>query len=154
VSRETSVNLGESAVVGFHFGSRRLASTKSLRETLQEVIPVKQEQLVKLRAEHGDTVVGDVKVENILGGMRGIKAMLWEASVLDPNEGIRFHGLTIPDCQRLLPPAPGGKEMSAESMLWLLLTGKVPTPDQSRELSRELAEKGDLPPFIENLIDS
>jgi len=44
--------------------------------------------------------------------------------------------------------------MSAESMLWLLLTGKVPTPDQSRELSRELAEKGDLPPFIENLIDS
>ena len=91
---------------------------KTLRETLQEVIPAKQEQLRKLvrillclycllshpsiqKLEHGQSVVGDVKVlysmlcfrnteqtkvENIIGGMRGLKAMLWEASVLDPVE--------------------------------------------------------------------
>ncbi|KAJ7097993.1 citrate synthase [Mycena belliarum] len=133
---------------------KRFASTKSLKETLQEVIPRKQEQLKKLKAEHSQTVVGDVKVENIIGGMRGIKAMLWEASVLDPNEGIRFHGLSIPDCQKVLPTAPGGKEIIAESMLWLLLTGQVPTEAQTRQLSLELAEKGDLPPFVEKLIDS
>jgi citrate synthase len=69
-------------------------------------------------------------------------------------QGIRFHGLTISDCQALLPPAPGGKEIIAESMLWLLLTGQVPTEAQTRELSRELAEKGDLPSFVEKLIDS
>jgi citrate synthase len=99
--------------------------------------------------------------------------MLWDASVLDPNEvsnsshtvllsifmhlylqGIRFHGLTIPDCQASLPSAPGGKEMTAESMLWLLLTGQVPSEAQTRVLSRELAEKGNLPPFVEKLIDS
>ncbi|KAJ7343554.1 citrate synthase-like protein [Mycena albidolilacea] len=134
--------------------SHRFASTKSLKETLQEVIPGKQAQLKKLKAEHAQTVVGDVKVENIIGGMRGIKAMLWEASVLDPNEGIRFHGLSIPDVQKVLPAAPGGKEIIAESMLWLLLTGQVPTEAQTRQLSRELAEKGDLPPFVEKLIDS
>ncbi|KAI0318627.1 citrate synthase-like protein, partial [Amylostereum chailletii] len=104
--------------------NRRLASTKSLKETLQEIIPAKQEQLKKLKAEHSQTVIGDVKVENIIGGMRGLKSMLWEASVLDPNEGIRFHGLSIPDCQKQLPAAPGGKEIIAESMLWLLLTGQ------------------------------
>jgi citrate synthase len=98
--------------------------------------------------------------------------MLWDASVLDPDEvsysntcyylslmhlylqGIRFHGLTIPDCQASLPSAPGGKEMTAESMLWLLLTGQVPSEAQTRVLSRELAEKGDLPLFVEKLIDS
>ncbi|KAG6878714.1 hypothetical protein C0993_011529 [Termitomyces sp. T159_Od127] len=133
---------------------RRLASTKSLRETLEEVIPAKQEQLKRLKAEHGQTVVGDVKVENIIGGMRGLKAMLWDASVLDPIEGIRFHGLSIPDCQKVLPPAAGGKEIIAESMLWLLLTGKVPTVEQTRQLSRELAEKGELPTYVENLLDS
>ncbi|KAJ7172555.1 citrate synthase [Mycena filopes] len=137
-----------------NFGTPTEFPEQSLRETLREVIPAKQEQLKKLKAEHSQTVVGDVKVENIIGGMRGIKAMLWEASVLDPNEGIRFHGLSIPDCQKVLPPAPGGKEIIAESMLWLLLTGKVPTEAQTRELSRELAEKGDLPPFVEKLIDS
>lgn len=133
----------------------RQASTKSsLRQVLEEVVPIKQQRLKQLKAEHGQAVIGDVKVENVLGGMRGIKAMLWEASVLDPNEGIRFHGMTIPECQKLLPPAPGGKEMTAESMLWLLMTGRVPTPEQSRELSRELAEKGELPVHVQHLIDS
>ncbi|KAH9079484.1 citrate synthase [Lactarius deliciosus] len=133
--------------------TQRFASTKTLKETLQEVIPVKQEQLKSLKAKHSQTVIGDVKVENIIGGMRGLKSMLWEASVLDPNEGIRFHGLSIPDCQRQLPAAPGGKEIIAESMLWLLLTGKVPTEAETRQLSRELAEKGDLPTYVEKLID-
>jgi citrate synthase len=99
--------------------------------------------------------------------------MLWEASVLDPLEvrisaeltlasvlillhqqGIRFHGMTIKECQASLPPAPGGKEMIAESMLWLLLTGHVPNEAQTRQLSHELAEKGRLPPFVEKLVDS
>ena len=95
--------------------------------------------------------------------------MLWESSVLDPNEvrlfdlsgylakictqGIRFHGLSIPDCQKQLPAAPGGKEIIAESMIWLLLTGKVPTEAETRQLSCELAEKGDLPTYVEKLID-
>jgi citrate synthase len=69
-------------------------------------------------------------------------------------KGIRFHGLTIPDCQKVLPPAPGGKEMTAESMLWLLLTGRVPSSSESYQLSAELAEKGELPAFVEKLIDS
>lgn len=69
-------------------------------------------------------------------------------------KGIRFHGLTIPDCQKVLPPVPGGKEMTAESMLWLLLTGRVPSPNESYQLSAELAEKGELPTFVEKLLDS
>jgi citrate synthase len=62
--------------------------------------------------------------------------------------------MTIPDCQATLPPAPGGKEIIAESMLWLLLTGKVPTLEETRQFSRELAEKGELPAFVENVVDS
>ena len=96
--------------------------------------------------------------------------MLWDASVLDPIEvfifckvlslshcvcqGIRFHGFSIPECQKVLPPAPGGKEIIPESMLWLLLTGKVPTKEQTVALSKELAERGALPKFIESLVDS
>ena len=43
--------------------------------------------------------------------------------------------------------------MIPESMLWLLLTGKVPTAEQTKLLSQELAEKGDLPKEIEKLVD-
>ncbi|KAF8509284.1 citrate synthase-like protein [Gautieria morchelliformis] len=86
--------------------------------------------------------------------MRGLKAMLWEASVLDPNEGIRFHGRSITDCKKQLPAAKGGKEIILESMLWLLLTGKVPSEQQTRDFSRQLAERGELPQYAEKIIDS
>ncbi|CAE6496940.1 unnamed protein product, partial [Rhizoctonia solani] len=134
--------------------SVRYASTKSLKETLQEVIPAKQAQINELRTKHAGVKVGDVKIENIIGGMRGLKAMLWEGSVLDPNEGIRFHGLSISDCQKVLPPAQGGKEIISESMLWLLLTGQIPSHEQVRDLSRSLAERGELPDHVAKLVDA
>ncbi|KAI0345418.1 citrate synthase [Trametopsis cervina] len=136
------------------WSSRRLVSTKTIREALEEVIPAKQAQLKTLKTEHGSAVLGDIKVEHLIGGMRGLKSMLWDASVLDPNEGIRFHGLSIPDCQKQLPAAAGGKEIIAESMLWLLLTGKVPTEAETRQFSRQLAEQGELPDHVVKLLDS
>ena len=43
---------------------------------------------------------------------------------------IRFRGYTIPECQELLPKAPGGEEPLPEGLFWLLLTGDVPTDAQ------------------------
>ncbi|PWW73677.1 citrate synthase [Tuber magnatum] len=136
---------------------QRNASTlaqKDLKETLKEVIPVKREMLKKLKAEHGEKVLGEVKVENAIGGMRGIKGMLWEGSVLDADEGIRFHGKTIKDCQKVLPKGTSGEEMLPEGMFWLLLTGQVPTVEQVRGLSRTLAENAELPGFVKKMLDN
>lgn len=41
------------------------------------------------------------------------------------SQGIRFRGLSIPECQKLLPAAKPGGEPLPEGLLWLLLTGKV-----------------------------
>ncbi|KAA8904968.1 citrate synthase-like protein [Sphaerosporella brunnea] len=129
-------------------------STKDLKETLKEVIPGKREQLQKLKAEHGSKALGQVTVEQAIGGMRGVKSMLWEGSVLDANEGIRFHGKTIKDCQQVLPKGLSGQEMLPEGMFWLLLTGQVPSTEQVRGLSRTLAENAGLPAFVEKLLDN
>ena len=80
--------------------------------------------------------------------------MVWEGSVLDANEGIRFHGKTIKDCQNELPKGTSGTEMLPEAMFWLLLTGEVPTTSQVRVFSRELAEKAALPDFVNTLLDN
>ena len=40
-------------------------------------------------------------------------------------QGIRFRGLSIPECQKLLPAAKPDGEPLPEGLLWLLLTGKV-----------------------------
>lgn len=117
------------------------------------MIPEKRELLKQVK-ERGEEVIGEVKINNVIGGMRGLKSMVWEGSVLDPNEGIRFHGRTIKDCQRELPKGTSGTEMLPEAMFWLLLTGKVPSTTQVRAFSKELAEKSHLPQHILDLIKS
>jgi citrate synthase len=46
------------------------SSQKDLKESLKDVIPAKRKQLEKLKAEHGQKVLCEVKVENAIGGMR------------------------------------------------------------------------------------
>jgi hypothetical protein len=71
----------------------------------------------------------------------------------DSEEGIRFRGKTIPECQQLLPKAPGGSEPLPEGLFWLLLTGEVPTPEQVAELSKDWAARAAIPEFVEELLD-
>ena len=69
--------------------------------------------------------------------MRGIKGLVYETSVLDANEGIRFRGKTITECQEQLPKAKGGEEPLPEGLFWLLVTSQVPTQQQVRNSRRK-----------------
>jgi len=135
--------------------SRSYSSTSepTLKETLKSKIPEKRELLKQVKS-HADKTIGEVKVASVVGGMRGLKSMIWEGSVLDANEGIRFHGKTITDCQEALPKGKTGTEMLPEAMFWLLLTGDVPSQSQVRVLSRELAEKAQIPKFVGQMLDN
>jgi len=130
------------------------APQEDLHAQLQELIPEQQERLKKLKSEYGKVSVGDVTVDMVIGGMRGIKGMLWNTSLLDPDEGIRFRGYTIPECQNVLPAAIFGGEPLPEGMLWLLLTGKVPTMEQVSALAKELQSRAKVPDHAFKVIDS
>ena len=129
----------------------------TLKETLTAQIPQKQEELKQLKADHGSKVLGEVTVDQCIGGGRGVRCMLWETSLLDAAEGIRFRGYTIPECQELLPtfkgPAGDG-EPTPEAILWLLLTGEIPTKEQCDGLTAELFERSALPAHATQLLDS
>ena len=80
--------------------------------------------------------------------MRGIKGLVCETSVLDPNEGIEFRNYTIPQCQELLPKAEGGEQPLPEGIFWLLLTGEIPDKAQVDEISREWVSRAELPQHV------
>ncbi|KAJ5506291.1 Citrate synthase-like core [Penicillium expansum] len=129
------------------------SKVKSLKDTFADNLPAEIEKVKKLRKEHGSKVIGEVTLDQAYGGARGIKSLVWEGSVLDSEEGIRFRGYTIPECQKLLPKAPGGEEPLPEGLFWLLLTGEIPSEQQVRNLSAEWAARSDVPKFVEELID-
>jgi len=133
-------------------------STKTLKERVTELLPEKQDDIRKLNQEHGDKVLGTCTVSQAIGGMRSVKCMVWETSLLDANEGIRFRGYTIPELQKLLPTAEDGmigkKEPIPEGLLWLLMTGEIPTEAEVRQLTQELHARAELPDHVEPLIRS
>ena len=47
---------------------------------------------------------GLISFTQMYGGMRGIRGLVTETSLLDPDEGIRFRGYSIPECQKVLHP--------------------------------------------------
>ncbi|PPS13440.1 hypothetical protein GOBAR_AA07153 [Gossypium barbadense] len=141
-------------------------SLKDLHSQLKELIPEQQERLKKLRAEHGKVQLGNITVDMVIGGMRGMTGLLWETSLLDPDEGIRFRGLSIPECQKLLPAAKPDGEPLPEGLLWLLLTGKwlmtcpfppppqMPSKAQVDALSQELRDRAVVPDYVFKAIDA
>merc|ERR550519_1414736 len=73
-----------------------------------------------------------------------MKGLVTETSVLDTEEGIRFRGYTIPECQEPLP----------EGLFWLLVTGDIPTEEQVRGLSKDWASRAELPSHVVTLLNN
>jgi len=140
----------------FKLSSRFASTSTSIREVLKSQIGPQREQLKKLKQDHGHKSLGEVTVEQCIGGARDVKCMLWETSLLDAEEGIRFRGFTIPEIQKKLPTYSGkeGDQPTPEGLLWLLLTGDIPTKAQEHALSRDLLSRAHIPVYVENLIRS
>jgi len=134
------------------------SSTESVQAGLKSVLAQKiiehQKKVKEFRVSHGSKVIGDITVEQAYGGMRGLKTLVTETSYLDPEEGIAFRGYSIPQIRKLLPSADGGEEPLPEGLLWLLLTGEVPTKAQVQSVSRELAQHADLSSHVVTMLNN
>lgn len=97
-----------------------------------------------LREKYGSEKLSDATLDAAYGGMRGITGLVYEPSLLDADSGIRFRGLTIPECCEKLPKSwNGGEAPLPEGMFWLLMTGVVPSAQQVRDLHSELHRRAD-----------
>ena len=132
----------------------RNGSSDNLRDVLAAKIPKEQERVKKFRKEHGAFKMGETTIDMMYGGMRGIRALICETSVLDPEEGIRFRGLSIPECQKVLPKAKNGEEPLPEGLFWLLVTGEVPTQSQVEAVSCEWAQRAALPQHVVTMLNN
>lgn len=118
---------------------------------LQKSTLVRQE-IKDILAENGTLKIADVKLEQVIGGARGIIMMLWEPSLLDANEGIRFRGYSIPQLQEKLPKGKG-QEPLPEGLFWLMMTDEIPTEEEVAWLSREWMKRGEVPEHTFRLLD-
>jgi len=125
-----------------------------LKKKLFEKIEGWRPRIVKLLKEHGDVKLGDVTIAQAIGGMRGVKCLVTDISYLDPYEGIRFRGFTIPEVLEKLPRPAGAEVPFVEGFIYLLLTGDMPTENEVNEIAEEFKERRVVPSYVFDVIDA
>lgn len=125
-----------------------------LKEKLAEKIEAHRPRIQRLMNEYGDIVIDDVTISKAIGGMRDLKCLVTDISYLDPMEGIRYRGHTLPELFEKLPRQKDVEMPSVESAFYLLLTGDIPTDSEVDELIDEFSKRRILPRYVYEVIDA
>jgi len=149
------LRVSRSAQVAFQPVSRSLATQPTnLKDVMANLVPEEQKKIGAFKKAHGGKSLGEYTIDQAYGGMRGITGLVTETSLLDPEEGIRFRGYSIPECQEHLPKAEGGKEPLPEGLFWLLMTGQIPSSQQVAWISNQWNERADLPSHVVTMLNN
>ena len=119
-----------------------------LKKQVQDKIEAWRPRTARLVKEFGNVKVGEVNIEQVIGGARGIKSLVTDISYLDPNEGIRFRGFTIPEVLEKLPKVPGGEMPFVEGFFFFLLTGDIPSAEDVKEVAEEFRKRSSVPKYV------
>lgn len=111
-------------------------------------------ELQKLRKDHGDVVLGQVTIDQVLSGMKSIPALLTETSKLDANEGIRFRGYSLPELQEKLPKLEEAGEPLPEGLFYLMMIGEIPDKEDVINISKDWATRAHVPQYTFDVIDA
>jgi len=108
----------------------------------------------QVRKEYGDVVLGEVTIDQVLSGMKGIPALLTETSKLDANEGIRFQGYSLPELQEKLPKLENDGEPLPEGLFYLMMIGEIPEKEDVLNISKDWATRAHVPQYVFDVIDA
>ena len=109
-----------------------------LKAKLMQKIPVWKEEIKSLNKDYGDKVISEVTVGQAYGGMRGVKALVCDTSDVPPDKGLVIRGTPIAQLKHNLP----------EEVLFLLMTGELPTKEELEGLKRDLKERAEVPDYV------
>lgn len=110
----------------------------TLQEVLADRIPKYREETRDLIRAHGDKKISDVSVAQAYGGMRGVKGMVCDTSVVEPGKGLIIRGHPLLEIKHLWP----------EEVFFLLLTGDVPDASAKAALQQEFDARSTVPGYV------
>ncbi|MEO0141980.1 MAG: citrate (Si)-synthase [candidate division WOR-3 bacterium] len=113
-----------------------------IKMKLMNKIPLWREEIKNLVKNYGDKVISEVTVAQVYGGMRGVKALVCDTSEVPPDKGLLIRNIPIAQLKNKLP----------EEILFLLITGELPTKDELEGVKSNLKSRGDVPEYVWNTL--
>lgn len=107
-------------------------------EKLEQVVPQWRETRAEMLKKHGDMKLSDVSVTQAYGGMRGVKGMICETSLVEPDKGLIIRGYPLLDIKNLWP----------EETFYLLLTGEMPDEEAKLDMIKQYDKRSHVPDYV------
>ena len=98
---------------------------------------------VDLLATSGDKIIADIAVKQVVGGMRGIPALVCDTSVVDPDKGLIIRGTPVAHLADKRP----------EEIFFLLLTGELPDAGELEAVQNDLAGRIGAPSHVWDVLE-
>ncbi len=105
---------------------------------LGELIPEWRKERAEMLKNHGSTKLSDCTIAQAYGGMRGVKGMICDTSLVEPDKGLIIRGYPLLDIKHLWP----------EETFYLLLTGEMPDEEAKRDLMGEYDKRANVPEYV------
>jgi citrate synthase len=114
----------------------------ALKDKLAAQIPGLRNRVKNLAKEHGKNVIADVTIEQVIGGMRGVKSLICDTSEVGLDTGLIIRGIPVLGLTTKLP----------EEIFYLLLTGELPGDKELKDLQSDLKKRSKVPEYIWTLL--
>lgn len=115
-----------------------------LKQKLEKIIPGMRDDIRTFLQEHGDKEVCTVNLKQVYGGMRGVRAMVCDTSVVPPDKGLIIRGIPLKDLFEKMP----------EEIFWLLCTGELPNAAELKDLQAEFNKSAGVPGYVWKVLEA
>ena len=109
-----------------------------LFERLQELVPEWRKERAETLKAYGAVEMSGVTVTQAYGGMRGVKGMICETSLVEPDKGLIIRGRPLLDIKDLWP----------ELTFYLLLTGEIGDEEIRKDMTQEYDKRAQVPEYV------
>ncbi len=118
--------------------------SKLLKEKFSSQIPALREEAKSIVKNHGSKIIGEVAIEQLYGGMRGIKGLICDTSEVGLQTGLVIRGIPILELTEKLP----------EEIFYLLLTGSLPDAEELKDLQNDLHSRSEVPSYVWDVLNA
>ncbi len=115
-----------------------------LKEKLAEIFPKQKAEIAEFVKAYGDKKVSEVTLAQAYGGMRGVKGLVCDTSEVPPDKGLIIRGIELKNITDKWP----------EEILFLLLTGVLPSAEELKDLQDEIKAAEDVPQYVWDVLDA
>jgi citrate synthase len=116
----------------------------TLQKRLAEIIPPLKDEIKGITKNHGDIKISEVSIAQAYGGMRGVKGMICDTSVVNPDAGLIVRGYPIMDLTEKLP----------EEIFYLLCTGELPDKAALKALQKEYSDRAKVGKYVWDVLEA